>query len=63
VTQCVIYDGNARDAKLMGVEFIVSERLFKALAPQEKALWHSHVHRVGKLALHALVKCSQARAA
>lgn len=28
VTQCVIYDGNARDAKIMGVEYIVSAKLF-----------------------------------
>jgi len=44
--QCVIYDGNTRAAKIMGVEYIVSERLFKSLPPQEKALWHSHVHEV-----------------
>ena len=29
VIQCVIYDGNVKDAKLMGVEYIVSERLFR----------------------------------
>ena len=46
VIQCVIYDGNVKDAKLMGVEYIVSERLFAGLPPQEKALWHSHVHEV-----------------
>ena len=46
VTQCVIYDGNAKDAKLMGVEYIVSARLFKDLPDAEKALWHSHVHEV-----------------
>ena len=44
--QCLIYDGNVRDAKLMGVEYIVSERLFTALPAQEKSLWHSHVHEV-----------------
>jgi len=44
--QCVIYDGNVRDAKLMGVEYIISERLFKTLPDDEKALWHSHVHEV-----------------
>ncbi|MGJ7523886.1 OBAP family protein [Variovorax sp. LT1P1] len=44
--QCVIYDGNKKNAKLMGVEYIVSERLFKSLPPEEKALWHSHVHEV-----------------
>ena len=44
--QCVIYDGNMKDAKLMGVEYIVSERLFRALPAEEKKLWHSHVHEV-----------------
>ena len=46
VIQCVIYDGNVRDAKIMGVEYIVSETLFKGLPDAEKALWHSHVHEV-----------------
>jgi hypothetical protein len=46
VTQCVIYDGNVKDAKLMGVEYIVSARLFQTLPAAEKALWHSHVHEV-----------------
>lgn len=46
VTQCVIYDGNVKDSKIMGVEYIVSEKLFKNLPPAEKALWHSHVHEV-----------------
>jgi hypothetical protein len=64
--QCVIYDGNVKDARIMGVEYIVSERLFKTLPPQEQALWHSHVHEVksGQLvapgipqaAEHALMK-------
>jgi hypothetical protein len=44
--QCVIYDGNVKNARLMGVEYIVSERLFTTLPPAEKALWHSHVHEV-----------------
>ena len=44
--QCVIYDGNVKDAKLMGVEYIVSERLFNGLPAAERALWHSHVHEV-----------------
>jgi hypothetical protein len=40
--QCVIYDGNARDARLIGIEYIVSERLFRTLPEEEKPLWHSH---------------------
>lgn len=46
VIQCVIYDGNVKDAKLMGVEYIISEQLFAKLPPAEKALWHSHAHEV-----------------
>ncbi len=46
VTQCVIYDGNVRQAKIMGVEYIISEKLFKGLPDEEKALWHCHVHEV-----------------
>lgn len=46
VTQCVIYDGNVGEAKLMGVEYIVSERVFVALPEAEKAMWHSHVYEV-----------------
>lgn len=46
VIQCVIYDGNVKDAKLMGVEYIISERLFATLPTTEQALWHSHVHEI-----------------
>ncbi|KAF3999429.1 OBAP family protein [Glaciimonas immobilis] len=46
VIQCVIYDGNVKDAKLMGVEYILSAKLFKTLPDSEKALWHSHVQEV-----------------
>jgi hypothetical protein len=46
VIQCVIYDGNVEAAKIMGVEYIVSAKLFSTLPANEKALWHSHVHEV-----------------
>lgn len=44
--QCVIYDGNVKNAKLMGVEYIVSARLYQGLPAAEQSLWHSHVHEV-----------------
>ncbi|HEX8409972.1 MAG TPA: OBAP family protein [Thermoanaerobaculia bacterium] len=44
--QCVIFDGNGESARIMGVEYIVSERLFKPLPDAEKQLWHSHQHEV-----------------
>lgn len=46
VYQAVIYDGNGEDAKLMGVEYIITERIFKTLDDEEKKLWHSHHHEV-----------------
>jgi hypothetical protein len=44
--QAIMYDGNGPDAKIMGVEYIVTEKLFKSLPNEEKKLWHSHHHEV-----------------
>lgn len=46
VYQAIIFDGNGPDAKLMGVEYIITERLFKTLPEEEKKLWHSHHYEV-----------------
>jgi hypothetical protein len=46
LTQCVIYDGNEENAKIMGVEYIITEKLFKTLPEDEKKLWHSHHYEV-----------------
>lgn len=46
VYQAIIYDGNGEDAKIMGVEYIISEKLFAQLPDEEKKLWHSHHHEV-----------------
>ncbi len=51
--QCVIFDGNGEDAKLMGIEYIVSAKLFAGLPQEEKHLWHSHVYEVRSGALIA----------
>jgi hypothetical protein len=40
--QCVLFDGNTRQANLIGVEYIVSERLFSTLPQDEKPYWHPH---------------------
>ncbi|HZG23089.1 MAG TPA: OBAP family protein, partial [Chitinophagaceae bacterium] len=44
--QAIIYDGNGEDAKLMGVEYIITAKLFSQLPEEEKTLWHSHMHEV-----------------
>jgi len=40
--QCVLFDGNTKDANMNGVEYIISEKLFDQLPPQEKQYWHPH---------------------
>ena len=40
--QCIVYDGNGPDARLIGVEYIVTEEVFRSLPEAEKKLWHSH---------------------
>ena len=40
--QCVIFDRNAPDARLIGIEYIVSEERFRGLPDDEKRMWHSH---------------------
>ncbi|MCU1328940.1 MAG: hypothetical protein JWN34_4310, partial [Bryobacterales bacterium] len=40
--QCVLIDGNSTDARLNGVEYIVSERIFATLPEDEKKFWHPH---------------------
>ncbi len=44
--QCVIFDGNTEDANLIGVEYIISERLFDELPEEEKSYWHPHNYEV-----------------
>lgn len=44
--QCLLYDSPAADARLVGVEYIISENLFLTLPDDEKKLWHSHEFEV-----------------
>ncbi|MFI2641764.1 OBAP family protein [Streptomyces sp. NPDC018610] len=44
--QCVIFDRNAPDARLIGIEYIITEERFRGLPDHEKRLWHSHHYEV-----------------
>ena len=46
VTQCLLYDGLGKGAKLFGVELVVSADLFSTFSAQEKNLWSSHVFSI-----------------
>jgi hypothetical protein len=44
--QAIIFDGTGPDAKIMGIEYIITAQLFEKLDDEEKKLWHSHHHEV-----------------
>lgn len=44
--QCVIFDANDENARLIGIEYIISARLFETLPRDEKRLWHSHDYEI-----------------
>ncbi|HEV3486864.1 MAG TPA: OBAP family protein, partial [Vicinamibacterales bacterium] len=44
--QCVLYDGNTAQARLHGIEYIISERLYATLPADEKPYWHPHNYEI-----------------
>lgn len=44
--QCLIYDSHEQDAKLIGVEYMVSKEIYDSFDPEEQKLWHSHEYEV-----------------
>ena len=46
VRQCLIYDAPTPNARLIGVEYMVSPRIYKSLDEEERKLWHSHIYEV-----------------
>jgi hypothetical protein len=44
--QCVIFDGNTEDANLIGIEYIISEKLFLTLPKEERTFWHPHNYEI-----------------
>ncbi|TVU01581.1 hypothetical protein EJB05_52953, partial [Eragrostis curvula] len=46
VLQCAVYDSDKPSARLIGVEYIVSDAIFEGLPPDEQKLWHSHAYEV-----------------
>ncbi|KAL5732286.1 Oil body-associated protein 2B [Ranunculus cassubicifolius] len=46
VLQCAVYDSDASDAHLIGVEYIVSDKIFETLPEEEQKLWHSHAYEI-----------------
>jgi len=46
VFQCVLFDGTGKNAKLLGVEYVISDAAYRKLPEAEKKLWHAHTYEV-----------------
>ncbi|MDR4507463.1 MAG: OBAP family protein [Candidatus Brocadiaceae bacterium] len=46
IHQCVIYDSKETPAKLLGVEYIISNETYKTLPDNEKKYWHPHAYEI-----------------
>jgi hypothetical protein len=46
VHQCIIFDGSGANARILGVEYIISDRLYRGLPDAEKKYYHPHSYEV-----------------
>jgi hypothetical protein len=46
INQCVLYDGTGPDAKLIGIEYLVTDAVYRKMPAEEKAFWHDHGYEV-----------------
>lgn len=46
IHQCVIYDKRSENAKLLGVEYIITDEAYQKLAAEEKKYWHPHAYEI-----------------
>ena len=49
LTECQLYDSDAADARLVGVEVIVAPDVYKKFSAAEKRLWHYHKIEIPKV--------------
>ena len=62
--QCVLFDGNGKDARLHGIEYIISENLYGRLPPEERMYWHPHNYEIlsGELVMPGLPEAAETQA-
>ena len=46
LNQCVLYDGTGPDAKLIGIEYLVSDAVHQKMSAEEQSYWHDHKYEV-----------------
>ncbi|PWY94287.1 DUF1264-domain-containing protein [Aspergillus sclerotioniger CBS 115572] len=46
IRQCLIYAHPTPNSPLIGIEYMITPKLFSTLPESEKALWHTHIYEV-----------------
>ncbi|KAF2138686.1 uncharacterized protein K452DRAFT_83076 [Aplosporella prunicola CBS 121167] len=46
VRQCILYDSPGPNARLIGIEYMITPKLYNTLPQEERRYWHSHVFEV-----------------
>jgi hypothetical protein len=44
--QCLLYDSVGKNGRLLGVEYIISDEMYRKLPEVEKRYWHPHTYEV-----------------
>ena len=44
--QCILFDGTGTNARIIGIEYMITPKLYDTLEEDERKLWHSHVFEV-----------------
>jgi len=47
-TQCELYDGNTKEARLMGIEYIIGAMRYATLPAGERVYWHPHYYEASR---------------
>ncbi len=47
--ECLLFESDAEDAKLVGVETIVTPQIYNSFSETEKALWHYHKDELARV--------------
>jgi Protein of unknown function (DUF1264) len=56
VSQCVLYDGTGPNARLIGIEYLVSEAIYQKMPVEERVYWHDHKYEVDAGLLKSLTQ-------
>jgi hypothetical protein len=63
VCQCILYDGVGPDARLIGIEYLVTDEIYRQMPTEEQAYWHDHKYEVDSRLLRSLTQSGAEEAA